>query len=48
MEKLTTENNNEILAFLKAYDFLLTQNLTNKPILKIDSEKMTITLNEKE
>ena len=41
------ENQNNILAFLKAYDFLLSQNLTNKPILEIDSEKLTITLNEK-
>lgn len=46
MEKITMENNNNILAFLKAYDFLLSQNLTNKPILEIDSEKLTITLNE--
>lgn len=42
------ETQNNILAFLKAYDFLLTQDLTNKPILSIDSEKLTITLNEKE
>lgn len=42
------ETQNNILAFLKAYDFLPTQDLTNKPILSIDSEKMTITLNEKE
>ena len=40
------ESKNNILAFLKAYDFLLTQDLTNKPILSIDSEKLTITMNE--
>lgn len=42
------ETQNNILAFLKAYDFLLSQDLTNKPTLSIDSEKLTITLNEKE
>lgn len=40
------ETQNNILAFLKAYDFLLSQDLTSKPILSIDSEKLTITLNE--
>lgn len=42
------KNNNNILAFLKVYDYLLSQDLTNKPILKIDSKKITITLNERE
>ena len=41
------ESQNNVLAFLKAYDFLLSQNLTTKPILEIDSEKLTITLSEK-
>lgn len=41
------ESQNNILAFLKAYDFLLSQKLTNKPFLSIDSEKLTITLEEK-
>ena len=40
------ESKNNILAFLKTYDFLLSQDLTNKPTLSIDSEKLTITLNE--
>lgn len=46
LEGRKMENNNNFLAFQKAYDFLLSQDLTNKPILEIDSEKLIITLNE--